>query len=565
MRYYEVLFTASILLIGVYAIIWRKRYSIYFTLIFMLVPLALRGYILQGSAESLNQAIAGLKLSYTCSSFLILLIMFAIFDLCNLRSKKQVRIALFLISVIMCIPPLTIGSGTLFYKEISMKIVDGMPVISKIYGPLHTVHYVFLLSYLTASIVAIIYSLMSKTDVSKKNLMILLFCEFFSLILFFGTKVFKTKIDLTPLAFLLCEIILLPIINRISLYDITENAIDTIAKNGGNGFISFGKHFTYLASNSLAKEIFPALKEIWTDSNASKNASLDSELISKIRDFAADNSKNYFFKEAGEKIYQVNIDFLHDGKKKRGYMIYIQDDTQDRKYISLLNDFNEKLKEEVAQKTEHIVKMHDNLILGMAAMVESRDNSTGGHIKRTSTVVKMLIDEIVKDDSDDALKLSPEFCKNLIKAAPMHDLGKIAVDDAILRKPGKFTKEEFEKMKIHAAEGAKIVHEVLKDTDDLAFHLLAENVAHYHHERWDGSGYPEGLKGKEIPLEARIMAVADVYDALVSKRVYKDAMSFEKADSIMTESFGKHFDGQLEKYYRAARPRLEEYYLSQGI
>ncbi|MBQ1832150.1 MAG: hypothetical protein II114_00030, partial [Treponema sp.] len=238
MRYYEVLFTASILLIGVYAIIWRKRYSIYFTLIFMLVPLALRGYILQGSAESLNQAIAGLKLSYTCSSFLILLIMFAIFDLCNLRSKKQVRIVLFLISVIMCIPPLTIGSGTLFYKEISMKIVDGMPVISKIYGPLHTVHYVFLLSYLTASIVAIIYSLMSKTDVSKKNLMILLFCEFFSLILFFGTKVFKTKIDLTPLAFLLCEIILLPIINRISLYDITENAIDTIAKNGGNGFIS---------------------------------------------------------------------------------------------------------------------------------------------------------------------------------------------------------------------------------------------------------------------------------------------------------------------------------------
>ena len=120
--------------------------------------------------------------------------------------------------------------------------------------------------------------------------------------------------------------------------------------------------------------------------------------------------------------------------------------------------------------------------------------------------------------------------------------------------------KEFKIMKTHAAEGARIVHEILKGTDDENFHILAENVAHYHHERWDGSGYPEGLKGEAIPLEARIMAVADVYDALVSKRVYKDAMDFEKADAIMMESFGKHFDKQLEKYYLAARPKLEAYY-----
>ena len=204
--------------------------------------------------------------------------------------------------------------------------------------------------------------------------------------------------------------------------------------------------------------------------------------------------------------------------------------------------------------------MHNKLILSMAAMVESRDNSTGGHIKRTSDVVNILIEEIQKDKSDDRLILTNEFCYNIIKAAPMHDLGKIAVDDAVLRKPGRFTDEEFEKMKTHAEEGARIVHEILKDTDDQVFHILAENVAHYHHERWDGSGYPKGLKGEEIPLEARIMAVADVYDALVSKRVYKEAMSFEKADSIMMESFGKHFDKQLEKYYVAARSKLEDYY-----
>ncbi len=171
--------------------------------------------------------------------------------------------------------------------------------------------------------------------------------------------------------------------------------------------------------------------------------------------------------------------------------------------------------------------------------------------------VRILIDEMRKDEK---LDLNDEFCRDVIKAAPMHDLGKIAVDDEILRKPGRFTDEEFAKMKEHAAEGARIVHSILESTDDESFKVVAENVAHYHHERWDGSGYPEGLKGEQIPLEARIMAIADVYDALVSKRVYKDKMSLEKADSIIMEGMGKHFDKGLEKYYVAARPKLEKYY-----
>ena len=243
--------------------------------------------------------------------------------------------------------------------------------------------------------------------------------------------------------------------------------------------------------------------------------------------------------------------------------------------MKLLANYNDRLSDEVAQKTENIVKMHNKLILGMATMVESRDNSTGGHIRRTSDVVKVLVDEIRKDEANaDGRKnirflfgkegLTDEFCKNMIQAAPMHDLGKIAVDDAVLRKPGKFTPEEYAEMKKHAAEGARIVDQILDGTENEAFHKVAVNVAHYHHERWDGSGYPEGLKGEEIPIEARIMAIADVYDALVSKRVYKDKFSFDDADRIMMESMGKHFDKRLERYYLSAKPRLEEYYRSMG-
>ena len=294
-------------------------------------------------------------------------------------------------------------------------------------------------------------------------------------------------------------------------------------------------------------------------------------LFKWLDDFKRSESNDHFYYEINDKIYLVTIRYLYDGKHRRGYQFFVTDDTDSRKYNKLITNFNEELTSEVKEKTENIAKMHNKLIVSMATMVESRDNSTGGHIRRTSDVVRILMDEIKKDEaSADGRRnirmlfgkfgLGDVFYHDMIQAAPMHDLGKIAVDDAVLRKPGKFTDEEYAKMKMHAAEGARIVDEILEGTDNDSFHKVAVNVAHYHHERWDGSGYPEGLKGEEIPIEARIMAIADVYDALVSKRVYKDKFSFEDADRIMMESMGKHFDKRLERYYVNARPALEEYY-----
>ncbi|MBP5159899.1 MAG: HD domain-containing protein, partial [Lachnospiraceae bacterium] len=233
-------------------------------------------------------------------------------------------------------------------------------------------------------------------------------------------------------------------------------------------------------------------------------------------------------------------------------------------YIEMVDSYNADLEREVEKKTADILKGNNNLIKSMAMLVESRDNSTGGHIVRTSDVVEILMEEIVKDrEFAEKHGIDDKFKRCIIKAAPLHDIGKIAVDDAVLRKPGKFTDEEYAKMKKHSEEGARVLHAILADIDDEYFRNLAENVAHFHHERMDGSGYPEGRKDEEIPIEARIMAVADVYDALVSTRVYKDAMSFDRADTIIRESMGKHFDIELMKFYIAARPRIEEYYIKQ--
>ena len=191
-------------------------------------------------------------------------------------------------------------------------------------------------------------------------------------------------------------------------------------------------------------------------------------------------------------------------------------------------------------------------------MVESRDNSTGGHINRTSDCVKIFVEKLRR--VPEYSNLSDSFCDSVIKAAPMHDLGKIAVDDAVLRKPGRFTDEEYEIMKKHSAEGARIVESVLTEVEDMEFKKIAINVAHYHHEKWDGSGYPEKIKGEEIPLEARIMALADVFDALVSKRCYKDSFSYDKAFQIINESLGTHFDPKLGRVFVECRNELENLY-----
>ncbi|MCR5089935.1 MAG: HD domain-containing protein [Oscillospiraceae bacterium] len=222
--------------------------------------------------------------------------------------------------------------------------------------------------------------------------------------------------------------------------------------------------------------------------------------------------------------------------------------------------FRRYLYEDATMKmAEMQAKFNDKLVLGIATMVDSRDISTGGHSRRTAEGVQLLVEAMRKDET---LALTDEFCDSVIKAAPMHDIGKIAVDDDILRKPGKYTPEEYEQMKKHAKKGAHILEEIFSDTEE-GFRTVAQNIAHYHHERVDGTGYPEGLKGDEIPLEARIMAIIDVYDALVSKRVYKERYSLRKANRIILDGMGSQFDAKLQKYYEAARPELEKFYAAE--
>ena len=200
---------------------------------------------------------------------------------------------------------------------------------------------------------------------------------------------------------------------------------------------------------------------------------------------------------------------------------------------------------ESQRKNEAIATFQSGMINVMADLVESRDKSTGTHIKNTAAYVEIICDQMIADGLYPDI-VNEDYKNNVVASAPMHDIGKIKISDTILNKPGKFEPWEYEIMKTHSEEGALIIKSVKKSVDSQALkeNYLgeAENMAHYHHEKWNGEGYPCSLKGEEIPLSARIMAVADVFDALVSKRVYKPGMPFDKAMDIIKKDSGTHFD-----------------------
>lgn len=191
--------------------------------------------------------------------------------------------------------------------------------------------------------------------------------------------------------------------------------------------------------------------------------------------------------------------------------------------------------------SDSTAKMQDGLIVTMADMVESRDSDTGAHVQKTSAYVR-IIAEGLREKGYYAGKITDKFISDVVRSAPLHDVGKISISDKILNKPGKLTDEEYEIMKTHTTEGKKIMENAISTVKGENYLKEARNMAAYHHERWDGKGYPEGLHGEVIPLSARIMAVADVFDALASPRVYKPAFPLEKALAILDEGAGTQFD-----------------------
>ncbi len=564
--YYEVLLGLSIFFTVIYAFMWHKHFNLNVTLIFVLVPVSTSAFLAVAESKTLDEAILATKFTYIAGSFTILFILLAIVDLCHLRIPKILRGIFVALTMAIYIPVLTIGKNSLFYKSAELVTRHGISLVTKKeYGIMHTFFYAWVILQFLLAVIILVYSLIKKDHVSHKIIFLLMAPVVLAMISFFGGRMITKDIELLPAAYVFSQCFYLLIVYRLGLYDINDSGLVSLLEKGETGFASFDYKLRFLGCNEVAEEALPMLRNLHVDRSIAQIESLKDNVckwIDAFRNRKEDEVINFHYRSAdGEKVYHIDVNYLYDGRRRRGYQLFITDDTADIRLLELQEKYNAELRSEVENKTKRIRKLNDHLILSMANMVESRDPFTGGHIKRTSEGVRLLVEQMKQDPE---LQLTDFFCRLVVKAAPMHDLGKIAVPDAVLLKPGRYEPEEYEIMKSHSAEGARVVDMILKDTDSEIFRKIAVNVAHYHHERWDGKGYPEKLSGDQIPLEARIMAIADVYDALVSKRVYKESMPFEKADSIIMEGMGTQFDPGLEKYYVAARPFLEAYYKEQN-
>ena len=202
---------------------------------------------------------------------------------------------------------------------------------------------------------------------------------------------------------------------------------------------------------------------------------------------------------------------------------------------------------------------NSDMIAGFATLVENRDNSTGGHILRTQGYVRILLDEM-KQHPDYYRFVTKDYIQNVIEASPMHDIGKISTPDHILQKPGRLEPEEYEIMKQHAAIGGDIIQKTFAGLDHLEYLQIAYEMARFHHEKWDGTGYPDGLKGNDIPLHARIMSIADVFDAVSSKRCYRDAMPLDECFQIIEDGSKKAFDPRLTEIFLSNKDKILHYY-----
>ncbi|MBQ3560122.1 MAG: HD domain-containing protein [Agathobacter sp.] len=225
--------------------------------------------------------------------------------------------------------------------------------------------------------------------------------------------------------------------------------------------------------------------------------------------------------------------------------------------FTMLSSRTANLLSTLLQKEEQISHSHNEMVMGFAILVENKDGSTGGHIKRTSAYVRLLAEEL-RSRGIHAEELTDEYLENLYRAAPMHDIGKIAVPDIVLQKPGKLTDEEFEIIKTHTVKGGEIIQETFGHLENEQYTQIAYEVARHHHEKWNGKGYPDGLKRKEIPLCARIMAIADVFDAVSEKRCYRDAMPLEQCFEIIAEGSGQAFEPLLVEVFLDIRDKVEE-------
>lgn len=533
-----------------------KNISINYALLFAAILVSNLGYLQISSATELSGALFGNQLAYFCTSFIPYLAFICIADLCKVQVPKVFRWLCVAVGTAVYYLVATIGTQDYYYKSVQLVQLEDYSYLEKEYGPLHIVCPIYLMIMTLITLGIVLKAFRQKKKISYITSVSLAVVMILTVATYVVEKALSLKVELMPLAYVLVQLTLLLLLGRISMYDVSGLSVSSMSESMLYGFITFNEKGCFIGADQVARTWFPELNDLKIDYPIKSN---DTEFLKQLRKWTFDNSEQHKLFECGSGVIEASHTTL---LKKTGivHVISLRDDTKNQRYLHLVKDFGKRLETQVNEKTERLKQVQDDIIISMASIVENRDSSTGGHIQRTSDIIKIFVAHLMQ--TGEFGELTEQTAECIIKAAPLHDFGKIAIPDIVLNKPGKYNEDEYGQMKMHSEKGAEIVARILQNSDDMMFKNIAVNIAHYHHEKWNGKGYPAGLSGKSIPFEARIMALADVFDALVSKRVYKERFSYDKAFSIIEESLGEHFDPDLCREFLKCRPQLESLYNS---
>lgn len=504
---------------------WANRAHSYFFIVTTSAIVNNVGYLLEMLGTNGDACYHATVFAYLGKPFIpVAMLMFAA-RFCKVKIPKIVKGILYILSLVFFALVVTSDMNGWFYVSREFVTDSGFfPHNVYKHGPLYFVFLAETLACIVAMLVIVIGKY-KKTKLRKARKQLLSIIAM-AAVEFVGLILFLLRVtggyDTTSVALLVCAVIFCISVVRFNIFEDVEVVKQALFEDLDEIIIAFhdadDEIFYY---NDCAKRVFPEL---------------ESDKIRKLSDFAKDiKTKKTLFK--GEGIYEVSVKPIFVKERPVGEVLILKDITETYK-------MNVSLQFQVNRTKEDIARMQKSVIVGLADMVEARDGFTGAHIRNTSEYVKVIVDALGKEIKYKDI-LTPEYSKMLVDAAPLHDIGKISVPDSILGKKGRLSDDEFEIIKKHTVNGANIIDQTLKDVESAEYLKLAHEIALFHHEKWDGSGYPNGISGEDIPLSARIMAVADVYDALTSKRSYKDAYSFEKARDIMTSGKDQHFDGYL--------------------
>ena len=517
----------------------KKRVNFYFMILLAIMCLANYGYLSIALSDSIEEALIANELCYLGGCFGPPIILCLITIVCNFDIKPIFRNIAFGYSFIVYGLILTTKYTKIYYQDTWLSEFMGTSIIGQTNGWAYNLFYVILYGYIMIQVGLIVYTLVTKRSVSRKSLWIMLTLEIINIGSFIVGRLIHSNFEVMPFLYVVDSIFCVFLFFRGIEYNIEDNLIGAFVRQETYGYIMFNNRMEYMGCTPVALKLFPELEGCEVDKVIDREKCSFGFILEKI-DKLFDKKEEYFGFEAGEQHFECRIRRIWNQGKATGYIVELCEDTDKWKYTKLISNYNSELEKtrfemakkigeqtaELRQKEAAIGELYMQTVEALSDAVDAKDRYTSGHSDRVAYYARLIAERMGKTkEEQDAV----------YRAGLLHDVGKIRVPEEIINKPGKLTDEEYGIIKLHAITGYHILRGI-SGGDDIAI------AAKYHHERYDGRGYPNGIQGENIPEIARILGVADAYDAMTSNRSYRKGLPQEVVRGEIEKGRGSQFD-----------------------